>query len=372
MVLPDVAMATVLRNYAQGDASIGNAVQSIAVYSTVDLICSLGSELPVQAYSGDRKIPTPGNVLDPGGDGLGLEDWTYRLLSSWLLAGNAYGGEVAWRRDGKASQVDLLHPDDVTCTVVDGRPVWRVRGEEVDPSQFVHWRVNPVAGRLLGLSRIEMHAASIGISLSATRFGRQWFAEGAHPSSLLTNSEVELTPDQAQQAKARYMALQQGSREPLVLGKGWDHKQIQISPEESQFLETSGLSEAQCARIFGPGFAEALGYETGGSMTYANVVDRRQDLLVFSLNRWLRRVERVLSSLLPAPQYVRLNREALLESTTLQRYQAHQIALDSRWRTVNEVREIEDLPPVAWGDEPNGASAPQPVTGVTDGNPAGA
>mgnify|MGYP000337759571 FL=1 len=119
-----------------------------------------------------------------------------------------------------------------------------------------------------------------------------------------------------------------------------------------------GHSEAQCARIFGPGVAEILGYESGGSMTYSNVTERRADLLVLALNRWIRRVERILSSLLPNPQYVRMNRAALLESTTLARYQAH--ALAGPWKAINEIRDDEDMAPVPWGDKPiGGAAAPE-------------
>jgi hypothetical protein len=55
-----------------------------------------------------------------------------------------------------------------------------------------------------------------------------------------------------------------------------------VPEEESQFLATQGYTEAQCARIFGPGFAEVLGYESGGSMTYANVESRASHLLVYS------------------------------------------------------------------------------------------
>jgi len=58
---------------------------------------------------------------------------------------------------------------------------------------------------------------------------------------------------------------------PVVLGQGWKFQAIQVNPEESQFLETQKYTAAECARIYGPGVAEILGYETGGSMTYANV-----------------------------------------------------------------------------------------------------
>jgi phage portal protein BeeE len=99
--------------------------------------------------------------------------------------------------------------------------------------------------------------------------------------------------------------------------------------------------------------AEILGYETGHSMTYVTVVDRRSDLLQFTLNKWLRRTERILTGLLPEPRYVRFDRDALLESATLARYEAHAKALQNRWKTVNEVRADEDMASVPWGDEPN-------------------
>lgn len=355
-------------DYANIDSSDSStAKQSVAIGTTIDLIASLGSELPAETFTGaGRKISTPENVLDPGGDGQGLEDWVYRLLESWCTAGNVYGAATEWAPSGLyVKRADLFSPDDVTVNLVDGRPVWWLAGREFEQqSDFIHKRVNPRAGRLLGLSPIEQHASQIGQSLSATQFGRQYFTDGAHPSGMLTN-EGNLTAEAADVAKRRFLAAR-GSREPLVLGKGWKWGGISVSPEESQFLETSGMSEAQCARIYGPGFAEILGYATGGSMTYANVVDRRQDLLVLSMNKWLRRVDRVLSMLTPGPQYVKLNRDALLEATTLQRYEAHASALTNRWRTVNEVREIEDLPSVPWGNEPNGStSSPAGGTGDT-------
>ena len=54
--------------------------------------------------------------------------------------------------------------------------------------------------------------------------------------------------------------------------------------------------------MFNPAVAETLGYETGGSMTYANVVDRRSDLLTFTLNKVADACGRLLSQLLPSPQ----------------------------------------------------------------------
>lgn len=356
------------------------AAQSVAIRTTQDLIASLTSELPINVYTGTRGkqqqlLSTPENLEDPGGDGSGREDWGYRLFGQWLGPGNAFGYAIEHTPLGRVVHYDLFNASQVRVSVVDGAPVWTVNGRAVDvPANFKHWRVNPVAGHVLGLSPIEAHAATIGVSLATTRFGRGWFAEGMHSDGVLAH-DGEIGEDGLEVAKRRAMAVR-GTREPLVLGGKWAWTGIQITNEESQFLETAGYSEAQCARIYGPGFAEILGYETGSKMTYANVVDRRQDLLVLSMGRWFRRYERLLSTLLPRGQWVEINRDALLESTTLQRYQAHNLALARGWKVINEVREHENLKPVPWGNEPYQVTAadPQPTTqkDSIDGSAAGA
>jgi HK97 family phage portal protein len=354
-------------------ASAESSLQSVAVRAAVDLIASLGSELPMDVYSGvgrDRQTRTmPGYLQDPAGDGHGLEDWCYQVLESWLLRGNVYGDIVdVAPRVGYPTQVVLQHPDEVHGWLdSDGVVHWLIAGREVDAAKLLHRRVNPVPGRVQGLSPVAYHAAQIGLSLTSTQFGLQWFRDGGHPSGMLTNSELQLDDKQIAAAKAKFLAAVYGSREPMVMGKGWTYEGIQINPEESQFLETQGFSAAECARIFGPGIAEVLGYESGGSLTYGNVVDRDLHLLKYSLNKWLRRLERLLTSMLPRPQYLRIDRDAMLQTATLDRYRAHESALRNRWKVVNEVRDDEDLQPVAWGDEPNppvapGAAAPEEDT----------
>lgn len=378
--LLDFIAAYRAQNYANIDLSQAeSAMRSIAIRSTVDLICSLCSELPIHVYTGDgadrRKLSTPSYLLDPAGDGHGLADWVYQFVESWCWRGNTYGNVLSTSSSGYPTQIDLYYPDDVTAGD-DGKGgvVWSIAGKPPPPG-FRQWRVNPVPGRTLGLSPLQAHATQIGLSLTSTQFGLQWFRDGAHPTGILSNSEENLNQEKAKTVKERFMAALRGSREPIVLGKGWSFDKIQLTPEESQFLDTQGYSEAQCCRIFGPGFAEVLGYESGGSMTYSNVESRAGHLLVFSMNKWLRRIERVLTEMLPRTQYVRIDRDALLQTTTMERYKAHELALRNRWKVVDEVRADEDMPPVPWGDAPNPTSVTENTStsiaiDQTEGDPA--
>lgn len=343
------------------------SLQKVAIWACVNLIATFAECMPLDVYSGQgqdkRTLPMPAWLSDLGGDGHGLPDWLYQLVFSLMLRGNGYG--LIGARDprtGAPTLIPLVHPDDVGVRRdSNGLLQWRVAGQQItDPNTVWHARVHPVPGHVLGLSPIEMHALTIGTGISALRFGSQWFTDGAHPSGILAYAD-DLEEGQAPQAKKRFMEAVHGNREPVVMGAKWSFKPIQVAPNESQFLETNNYTAAECCRIFGPGFAEVFGYETGGSLTYSNVEQRSLDLLTYAADPWLVRLERLLSKLLPRPQYVKFNRAALVRTDLLTRYKAHEIALRNKFEVVNEVREIEDLPPVSWGNEPDDNPAPAPV-----------
>lgn len=347
-------------NLAQTETSL----QKVAVWSAVDLIASLVATLPLDVYEGTggarRELPKPRVLEDPSGEGYGVSDWIYQYMASLLLRGNTNGRVADRDRIGNPTQIVLFHPDEVQGwrDLESGLPQWRACGETVPAEEMWHQRAYTVPGRLMGLSPVQHHATTIGLGIAAARFGKQWFEDGAHPSGILSNEQA-LKPEQARTAKERFMAALRGTREPVVLGQGWKFQAIQVAPEESQFLETQKYTSAECARIYGPGVPEILGYETGGSMTYANIEQQGLNLLTYALDRWLVRTELMFTSLLPPGQYVKINRAALHRTDLLTRYKAHALSLQNQWAVPNEVRDLEDQPPVPWGDDPVVANAPK-------------
>jgi HK97 family phage portal protein len=333
-----------------------SALQKVAVSAAIDLIAGIASQLPLQTFRAQpdgtgRVIGSPKLVQDPGGDDQGCGDWIYQYIGSKLMRGNAYGAVGSYDLSTACpTQIVLYHPDDVHgWRDRDGIIHWRVNGKEVPASQVWHRRAYPIAGQLLGMSQISRHATVIGQGIAAARFGMQFFTDGGHPTVVMQNSEEEIDQAKAKQVKARLMSTAWGSREPLVTGRGWDFKTLSVSPNESQFLETQKYTAAECARMFGPCVAEILGYESGGSMTYANQEQRALDFLKFTLNRWLRDVEAVFTRYLPKPQYVRFDRRVLLETDLMTRYNAHRVARDIGLSNIDEIRAMEDLPPLPDG-----------------------
>lgn len=347
--IADIAqMFASAQRYSEVDLSAPEAsLQDTAYHAGVNLVASLASELPINIWRGEgnrTKVPIPGYLEDPAGDGYGREDWIYKLMVSYLTSGNM-NADVLERRDGYITQADIFHPSlSVPLVGDDGRIEWYVQGQPV-PNMW-HRRVYPYPGFIKGLSPIQLHLTQIGLSITTTRFGKQWFDEGAVPATVLHNEERSLTGPQAQSVKDRFVAAMRGSREPLILDRGWKFDQVQVNPDESQFLQTQQFSRAECARIIGPGVAELLGYETGGNLTYSNRLDRIADFSTLTMDFWLRRTERVLRQMLPANLTPEIDRDALLDTLKKDRYATYAQALGGvPWMKPSDVRPEEGLPP---------------------------
>ena len=69
---------------------------------------------------------------------------------------------------------------------------------------------------------------------------------------------------------------------------------------------------------------------------------------------WIQRIEQKMTEYLPRGQYAKMNVDALLRPDTKSRYEAHKIALDAGFLTLDEVRELENREPLAetMSDEP--------------------
>jgi HK97 family phage portal protein len=249
------------------------------------------------------------------------------------------------------AQVELLAPDRVGVTVPNGAVEYRVDGQEVDPASVWHVRAFTAPGQVLGLSPIAHARQAIGLGLGAERFAAKLFAEGI-PSGVLT-SDQDIKPARAEEIRARWEVKHQGKRSIAVLGSGARFQPVSIAPEEAQFLETTRANVATIARYFGVQ-PELIGGESGGSLTYANVEQRALDFLTFGLRPWLVRLETALSALLSSTTTVKFNAAALVRTDLLTRYQAHESAIRAGWKLRSEVRDLEDLPPIAGIDDQEG------------------
>jgi HK97 family phage portal protein len=345
----DLPLAT---TYAAVPVNPTTALQHSAVWACVNLIAGSISTLPLAAYRRGDPEPLPDlpPILREPSAGWSLPEFTYAALQAALLRGNAYGLIVDRAGAGLLpSQVELLAPERVGVEV-NSRVIWRIDGQEVDPSSIWHLRAFAAPGQVLGLSPISHARQAIGLGLGAEKYAAKFFGQSGIPSGVLT-SDQDIKPERAEQLKARWNARHQGNRDIAVLGNGARFQAVTIPPEEAQFLETTQANVRTICRYFGVQ-PELIGADSGNSLTYANVEQRALDFLTFGLRPWLVRLEVALSALLSSTTTVKFNAAALVRTDLLTRYQAHESAIRSGWKLRSEVRDLEDLPPIAGIDDP--------------------
>jgi HK97 family phage portal protein len=347
-----------------------------AVAAVVGLFSDVVYMLPVDVFrstSDDfRPITSPQIVATPS-LAVDARTWRVQALVSWLLHGNAFG-LVIERSSGYPSRVEWLDPSTVTVDEPGGilRPaVYSVLGQTVPRDEILHIPGRYVPpGTRLGVPPLARSKETFGLALAAQRFASRWFGDGAHPSAILS-TEQPVTQEQAATIKTRFVEALRGKREPAVLGAGLKYQQVQTDPKDSQMIESRQESALAVCRAMGLNQPEMIGVaQSGSAVTYANREQRAIDFLTYSADQWLVRFEDLYTACLPRPQYAKINRGALLRSDTMTRYNAHNLGVRGGWRSVNDIRAIEDEPPIPDGDQylwPPYAVTPSPTDGGSNG-----
>jgi HK97 family phage portal protein len=327
------------------------ALRLVPVYGAARLLQDGVSSLPLDEYTGRgagrRAVPLSpvfARTNDPGT----TQAWVAKAVASLVLRGNAFGLPTSYGRDGWPSRVEWLHPDDVQ--IVDDEafvPQWLVGGQPVE--NLIHIPNFVVPGRTLGLSPIGAYKSTIETGLYAQEFGRDWFKNGATPSGVVS-VDAEVDEEQAGLIKSKFKNATK-NREPVVMGRGWDYKAVSVAADESQFLATIKATATQVAAIYGVP-PEKIGGEAGSSMTYSTVEQHALDLQQDGFRPYITKLEAAFTDMVPRPREVRFNVDAGIRMSTADRWKVHRDQIGSNAMTINEVRALNDLPPVAWGDAP--------------------
>lgn len=358
--LPLSAYASLFTQTASG-VPVGqdNAVRAAAVAACVRILKTTVAMLPVDevTVSGRvrRPVDTPSPVVARPSARVSRRAWVAQVMHSLLTNGNYYALVVATDRVGRPVQVESVAPKDVTWISRGNVEVPYVAGEERDIwplGDLIHIPASAFLcpGRVVADSPVDLARESIGTALAAERFGSQFFGDGAHPSSIVY-SDQELDEPAAGKIKQAFLRATSGGREPAVLGSGLKYEQIQINPQDSQFLDLLRFEVEQACRFWGVPPQMVYAAVSGQSVTYANVNQADLQFLKYSVAHWIADIEDAWSSWIDDPRTVKFNINALLRMDTPTRFKSHETALRSGWLSVNEVRRLEDLEDIPDGDQ---------------------
>jgi HK97 family phage portal protein len=349
---PVGAYTQALQDWSSGDPE--GAMRTGAVWGCVNKIAWMMAVMRPQPYKGQPgmagasvKSQVPPMLVAPASDA-GMVAFTYMSWVSLLLRGNVYGLILGRDKLGYPAQIELQHPDQVKVRKrQDGSYEYKLRNELLDPAELWHRAIFRMPGSRVGMSAIQYAARTTRTAQAAEHFGLDFFETGAHPSGILTNKNAnKISQEQAQKVKDTFLAATRGTREPVVMGGGWDYSQIQVSPQDSQFLQLIDASKNTIAEFFlmKP---QMMGWGTSGSsLTYQNIEQAQLDFLTYPMTPFLLQWEEWLGEWLVRGQWVKLDTSPLLRTDFLSRMRGYHMMVGSRTWTQDEIRGMEDYPPL--------------------------
>jgi HK97 family phage portal protein len=329
-----------------------------AVGRCTTLICDTTAGLPWYVRRGDyERLPVPAWITDPQAlriDGRVVDParvWDCRLSgvefwANWICAALWFGDGYVYApvRDAAGAPAPplwQLHPCDVT---IEEGTYWV--GEIPLPSSSVlHLRGALPYWDGHGKGVISTYGAELGLASTVRSYAAGVFTSGV-PAGYLKSSQPSMTADQAQALKSAWLAQHGGSKRSIaVLNATTEFHPISISPVDAQLNSAREWSLRDIAMAFNvPAYMMGV---AGDSSTYSNVESRHRELAQFTLMPWINRIEGVLSAEFPAGTWLKIDTNGLQRADTATRFDAYKKALDAGWLTIDEVRNLEDRPPLA-------------------------
>lgn len=329
-----------------------------AAWRATQLLSDVIGAIPWHAYEEQadgasvRRTPTPTLLANPAGN-----DRRITTFSSWLMDlvwhGNAIG--IVWERD-QYGEPDLVVPvaaeyvyvkyvneADNIPTFVPGQIAYNIGNKFYKRSDIIHVKGLCRPGALRGLGVLENFFSVLSLDIEQRKQARAATGAGI-PTGILKSENPDLEQGEADQISADWMS-KQAARKVAVLNASTDFKPLAWNPTEAQLLEARQFGNVECAQIFGvdPSW---LGAQQS-SRTYTNIEQEGIELIRRSaLNGHLARFEHELSAHLRPGSTARANLDAVQRADTLARYQSHQIGINSKFLTDDEVRRMENLPPL--------------------------
>nr|DAZ39011.1 MAG TPA: portal protein [Caudoviricetes sp.] len=343
------------------------ALQISTVYACARLLAGTVSSLPLMVFKedsrGNRKVDRGSRLWtilhDHPNSVMTASDFWQAMILQWALRGNAYAQIM---RDSVGDVISLWPLSSDQMTVFSdkqtGRLVYQyVRDSEtydLTPDQVLH--IKDIGTGILGFSKLEFMGSSVQEAMATQKYTMQNAQNFGRPSGILTVDHVldrkKRQHDLIGQALGNFKSE---SGKMIVLEADMKFQQVALTPEQSQLLESRKYGVEEICRWFGvpPVLIGASGATTWGS----GIAEIVAGFHKFTLNPLLKSIEQALESrILRAEErgsvVIEFNLDAFFRGDLQSRYAAYATAVQNGFKTRNEVRALENDPPIEGGDTP--------------------
>lgn len=354
------------------------AMSLSAVWACVNLISGTISTLPLMVYrtstAGVRTVANDHPLYrllhdSPNFDQTAV-DFLDFISASIELWGNAYARKII--EGGRLVGLVPILPALPSVRrrsdgVIEYR--WSEDGRSyVETEQTVLHIRGPGGSPLGGMSTLTFGRNSFAIARAAEKAAGKMFVNGLRPSAALVFKDW-LSPQNRKTANEELAAKAgaENTGKPLILEGSAELKTFSINPEDAQMLESRQFSVEEICRFFGVP-PHMVGHTQQSTSWGTGLEQQTLGFQKFTLRRRLKRMEQAFEKqLLTAADRasgftIEFALEGLLRGDSAARATFYQQMSQIGALTINEIRALENLPPVKGGDIPRMQSQNVPIT----------
>lgn len=304
--------------------------------------------------------------------------WRTFLWSAFMW-GNGYGliGRSAL---GAPQSISWVHPTSVTpdLNADKTRMVYRItlpKGESrvFDQDDVLHWSFIGWDGKK-GRAPLECAREAIALAAAGQEFNERFFSQGS-AADIAVKVPGKYDKEQAKLFYDRWEKNHGGlskHRVPLLVDGGAEVQRLDFKADESQLVESRTFQVEDICRFFGVP-PHMVGHTSKSTSWGSGIEEQTLGFVKFTLRDILKGLEQEVNRKLlrSARFYCKFNLDALLRADSKGRAEFYKAALGGTqnpgFMTVNEVRALENLPPVDGGDALHAPVAKgKPSEGGTD------
>ncbi|MFN3675305.1 MAG: phage portal protein [Sphingomonas pseudosanguinis] len=346
-----------------------NALTLSTVWACTRLVAGTISSLPLVVYQDgahDTRERFKAHPLyqllqySPNADQTALDFWQFMCVSLELW-GNAYA-RISRGAGNRIVALTPIRPELVRARrMEDGSIRYRYNdaGKLVEIGQDEMFHVRGFGGSPLGgLSTLSFGRQSFGLALATDEAAALVYKNGLRSTGVLTTKDNRvLTPEQRDDIY-KYVVDPMGGENngrPIVLEAGLGWESIQLSAVDAQMLQSRQFSVEDGCRWFGVP-PHMVGHTTNSTSWGSGLEQQTIGFLIFTLRERLKRIEQAIMKQLLTPAErlkvtVEFNIEGLLRADSAARASFYSQMVQNGIMTRNEVRRLENLPPLPGGDD---------------------
>lgn len=340
-----------------------SAMQQLVVFNCVRVLAESMGMLPCRLLkqTGLVRLPATTHRLYPlitmaPNSYMTAQEFWEMLVACLCLRGNFYAYKVMAL--GNVVELLPLSPDIVTPKLKDDWTVeytvnFKSGTRTLTQDELWHVRLFTLDG-LNGLNPIAYARQALGLGQAMDAHAAKLFTNGAVTSGVL-RTEQQLTDEAFARLKADFQGEHMGvanAYKPMILEMGLDWKPISLNAQDTQFIESKKLTEAQICGLFRvpPHLVASM-----EKMTLNNIEHMGMSFVNYSLVPIMTRIEhRIQVGLLNEKDrlthYAKFNAGALMRGDLKGRYESYGKGIQWGILSPNDCRELEDENPREGGD----------------------